>query len=290
MKHLFSATVFFLLLFTAQAQQVIRFPYKAAGTDLKWNPKEGQKKSRFGNQMVHNVSVPTLIAYLPDPKIATGAALIIAPGGGFHLLSIDNEGTDMGEWCKKNGIAAFVLKYRLYPTGDDPEQEFFNRVQNGQAQMDSVVAPYIQLAVDDGLSAIAYVRENAAKFKIKTDKIGIVGFSAGGTVAAGAALQFTSAKDKPNFVAPVYPALHVLDPNAKPDPTIPVFLSVTSDDFFKFQLLCLDFYRRCNVAGVPVEMHIYEKGQHGHGMKKQGYTSDDWITAFRHWMKMKKFI
>ncbi len=290
MKKLAAAIVLSLLLHATQAQQVISFPYKAAPADLKWSAKEGQKKSRFGNQMVHNVVVPTLLAYLPDAGTATGAALVIAPGGGFHMLSIDNEGTDVAEWCKKNGIAAFVLKYRLYPTGDNPEQEFFDKIQKSQSDMDKEMGPYIQLAIADGLSAIAFLRENAAKYHVNPDKIGIVGFSAGGTVTAGAALQFSGAKDKPNFVAPIYPALHVLDPQAKMDPSIPVFLSVTTDDFFKFQLQCLDFYRKCNLAGVPVEMHIYEKGQHGHGMRKQGLTSDDWITAFQAWMKMHGYL
>ena len=275
--------------FQSNAQQVIPIPAVPAEKNMNWKGSEQEQKSKLAGHIVYNVSAPTLTAYIPEPSIATGTALVIAPGGGFHFLTIDNEGIDLAQWCIKHGIAAFVLKYRLVPTGDDPVQEFFAKVQKNQHEMDLANAPYVKLAVEDGLSAISYLRENAVKYNINPDKIGIIGFSAGGAVAAGAALETDSKKNQPNFAAPIYPALHVLDGQSKLNKEIPTFIVVTSDDFFKFNILCADFYKRCNQAGVPTELHIYEKGGHGFGMRKQSLPSDEWVNAFGSWMKSHGF-
>ncbi len=233
---------------------------------------------------VSNISEPTLTIYLPEASKANGTALIIAPGGGFHFLSIDNEGNHVAAWCVENGIAAFVLKYRLVPTGENPAQEFSEKLQKSQEEMDRTMAPYIALAKADGLAAVEHVRKHAEKYKVTPNQIGIMGFSAGGTVAAAAAYEYTSAENRPDFSAPIYPALHVVNTEEMPKKPMPLFIAVTSDDFFGFQTQTIDLYKQWNGAKQPIELHIYNEGQHGFGMKKQNLPSDRWIDAFGAWL------
>jgi acetyl esterase/lipase len=234
-------------------------------------------------EIVANVSTPTLTAYLPDPSVANGTALIIAPGGGFHLLSIDNEGIDVAKWCVRQGIAAFVLKYRLVPTGDDAGAEFFQKLQDRE-RMDADMKPVIALAKADGLAAIEHVRRNADQYKVSPDRIGIVGFSAGGTIAAAAAFEYTSVGNRPDFSAPIYPALHVVNKDKMPDKPMPMFIAVTADDMFGFQTTSVDLFKQWNAANQPIELHIYQKGGHGFGMQKQNLPSDHWIETFAYWL------
>lgn len=271
--------------------QIIPLSSKMANADIDiWKGGERTQISKWDQlPTVSNVSQPSLIVYQPEESKSNGTAMIIAPGGGFHLLSIDNEGNNVAKWCVKNGITAFVLKYRLVPTGEDPDKEFSEKLKNGQEEMDREMAPYIELAKADALAAIAYVRANAEKYNIKTDKIGIIGFSAGGTLAAAAGLEYTSEANRPDFIAPIYGALHVLDLTKIPAKPMPLFLAVASDDLFGFQNQAIDIYKTWNAAKVPAEIHIYEKGNHGFGMRKLNLPSDHWIETFRVWMKSNGF-
>ncbi len=204
-----------ILLFSfcfASAQQVIELNSLPNPPDINWENSEGE--SLFPNstdRILANVSKPTLTAYLPDAANANGTALIIAPGGGFHFLSIDNEGESVAKWCVEQGIAAFVLRYRLVPTFGNPMQEFMAKLEASQEDMDREMAPIIALANADGLAAIEHVRSHADDYGINPSQVGIVGFSAGGTVAAAAAFEYTSRANRPDFTAPIYAALHVVN-------------------------------------------------------------------------------
>lgn len=271
------------------SQVVIPLASIPAPEALRWpNPEKEGTAPDSKTRIISNVASPTLTAYLPAPETANGTALIIAPGGGFHLLAIDNEGADVAQWCVERGIAAFVLKYRLVPTGDDPVGEFIQKVQN-RDQMDKDMAPVIALAKADGLAAIEYVRTHAAEFNIKPDRIGIMGFSAGGTVAASAALEYTAAS-RPNFAAPIYPALHVVNTSKVPGDAPPLFIAATSDDNFGFHLQCTDLYNKWSAAGKSVEMHLYEQGGHGFGMRRQNLPSDKWIERFGEWLDTRGWL
>ncbi|WP_285655674.1 alpha/beta hydrolase [Allomuricauda sp. NBRC 101325] len=268
---------------------------KSIPTPKALNVYQGGERSQTsewdGLKTVSNVSQPSLTVYLPDASKAIGTALIIAPGGGFHTLSMDNEGRHLAEWCVEHGIAAFVLKYRLVPTGENPGQEFMENFQKkGQEQFDKDIAPYIELAKSDGMEAIAHVRANALKYQVDPSKIGIIGFSAGGTVAGAAALEFTSEENRPDFAAPIYAAMHVLDLDHVPNHPMPLFMAVTGDDFFGFQEQAIHLFQTYNAAKLPIELHLYEKGQHGFGMKTQNLTSDNWIRAFESWMVSHQFL
>ena len=215
-----------------------------ADEDMRWTGGvRSQGTPGDGSLTVSNISEPRLLAYLPDPAEATGTAIVIAPGGGFHFLAIENEGTHLAGWLRERGIAAFVLEYRLVPSGEHPRQEFMAKLQSGQEEMDRQSAPYIELAKADGKAAIAYLREHAGELNINPDRIGIVGFSAGGTVAAAAGLAYGSPEERPDFIAPIYGALHVLELSVVPREPMPLFLAVSSRDIFGFQRQSLDFFR-----------------------------------------------
>ena len=273
------------------AGRVIALPSRPNRPDMVWEGGERTQVSpQDGMRIVSNVSEPTLTVFLPEAGKANGAALVIAPGGGFHLLAIDHEGNDVAAWCTENGIAAFVLRYRLVPTGENPGQEFAEKLQRDQQEMDRQMAPYIDLAKADGLAAIAWVRAHAEEFGIHPDRVGIIGFSAGGTVAAAAALEYTSSADRPDFAAPIYGALHVLDLQKIPENPMPVFMAVSGDDFFGFQKQSIELFQAWNAARLPVELLIYEQGGHGFGMRKQGLPSDGWIDAFGTWLASHGFL
>lgn len=289
-QFLLLSLISFCCLSQAFSQKVIELKAVPAPADIVWKKAEAQKfLPDFNLEMVHNVSKPTLTAFLPDPAVANGTALVIAPGGGFHFLSINNEGNDVAKWCTKNGIAAFVLRYRLVPTGENPMAEFGQKVQQDQEKMDREMAPVIALANADGLAAIEYVRNHAAEYGVKPDRIGIMGFSAGGTVAAAAAFHHSEAS-RPDFSAPIYPALHVVDTSELPENPMPLFIAVTSDDVFGFQTQCTALYDQWNQAKQPIELHIYNNGGHGFGMRKQNLPSDRWIDAFSAWLDSFGFL
>lgn len=281
-----------MLVQTTFAQQVIEIKSIPAPDDIAWKQSEQIIPTPNGDEnIVANVSVPTLTVYLPSKEKANGTAMVIAPGGGFHMLAIDNEGTEVAKWCVEHGIAAFVLKYRLVPTSGDPVAEFRQKISTmGSAEMDKLITPLVTLSKADGLAAIKYVRENASEYDVQPNKIGIIGFSAGGSVAGAAAYEYTSAADRPDFAAPIYPALQVVDTSSLPENPMPMFIAVTGDDFFGFQSLSIEAFQQWNNAKQPVELHIYEKGGHGFGMRKQGLPSDQWINAFGAWLDQHDFI
>lgn len=280
------------LLQTVHAQEVITLESAPASADMVWErAEEVIEIPNTDDIIVANVSEPSITVYLPPKEKANGTALIIAPGGGFHMLSFTNEGTAVAKWCAEQGIVAFVLKYRLVPTHGNPLGEFREKISNqGSEQMDREIAPFVELAKADGLAAIEYVREHASEFGVQPDKIGIIGFSAGGSVAGAAAFEYEDASNRPDFSAPIYPALQVVDTSKMPEEPMPLFVAVTSDDTFGFQTLCTQLYNQWSGAGESMELHIYDKGGHGFGMRKQNLPSDKWIMAFGEWLDSKGLI
>jgi acetyl esterase/lipase len=269
----------------AQAQEVIPLPSVPTPADICWHTPERQYHSQIWNtEVITNVASPTLTVYRPDPAVATGVGLIIAPGGGFHALSINSEGIDVAKWCMEQGITAFLLKYRLVPSGEDGVLEFMQKMEKPDST-DKSTARLVALAKADGLAAMAYVRQHAAAWNLDPGRIGIMGFSAGGTVAAATVFEYASAAERPDFAAPIYPYMGGVNTAALPAGPMPLFIAVTSDDVFGFQTQCLDLYRQWNEARQPVELHIYDQGGHGFGMRRQGLPSDKWIEAFWGWLQ-----
>ncbi len=243
--------------------------------------------SQYGSRFARNVTFATLTPFLPDPTNASGAAVVVAPGGGFRTLSMDNEGWDVARALAKRGVAAFVLKYRLNQTPADMAgfqrsmAEMFSNTGSrpprpNQEQMALRFAPQIE----DSRAAFALIRSRATKWKIDPTRIGMVGFSAGAMLTMATALVGEDAK--PAFIGNIYgPLTSVSVPADAP----PLFVALAADDPF-FAGSGFGLIESWRSAKKPVEFHYYEQGGHGFGMYPKKTTSTDWFNAFTHWLTM----
>ncbi|MDX2247509.1 MAG: GDSL-type esterase/lipase family protein [Bacteroidia bacterium] len=239
--------------------------------------------------MIYNVADPTITAYLPPYYLATGTAVIIAPGGAFHTLSINSEGVEVAKWLNTLGIAAFVLKYRVARSyTDDPVKELSEKMGDFK-KLDEENAPIIPLAMADGLAAVKYVRDHAAEMDINPHKIGFMGFSAGGTLTMSVVYNATD-ESRPDFVAPIYayePA--IIGATVPANPT-PIFVAVAGDDQLGMMPFSLNIYQKWKNAGQPAELHVYEKGGHGFGMRTQNLPADTWYERFGEWLRSQGYL
>ena len=257
-----------------------------------------------GITRVKNVTNPALYMYQPKDK-TSDASVIICPGGGYSILAIDHEGYEIAGWFASRGITAFVLKYRL------PQTNLFE---------DAEIRP-----LQDAQQAIRVVRKNAAKYGVSPNKIGIMGFSAGGHLASTASTHFntqigeitdTGISVRPDFSILIYPVItfdetvthsgsrgNLLGENPSSGKiefysndlqvtgtTPPTFLISTTDDGVSPENSIL-YYQACRKYKVPVEMHIYEKGGHGYALKKKGLGPvESWHDRLEDWMKERKLM
>lgn len=258
---------------TALHAQVINiWPGVAPGSEH-WNQKEVTIPNTPVGTVVMDVVTPTLTAYLPEPSKATGTGIIIAPGGAFVALTMSLEGADVAHWLQRRGIAAFVLKYRVV-----------EKKQEGIPEMNMDTAGRYGIA--DGIQALAVVRRHAAEWHLQPDRIGMLGFSAGGMVVSGATLQADRAR-RPSFAAMIYGAPFGAMPSI-PHALPPVFLAWADDDKVALQPV-LRFRDALLAAGIKPELHAFSAGGHGFGMKKQGTSSDYWIDIFYTWLAANGF-
>lgn len=271
----------------SQNEVISLYTGKVPGSET-WNWSEAENtKNDWGLRVVYNVANPTLTVFKPEEGKANGTSVIIAPGGAFRALSIDNEGYDVAKWLVKKGVTCFVLKYRLIKSNTtDPVKEM-NEIW-GSPTFDKQNMELIPLAIADGRAAIAYVRANANEFKLDPNRIGIMGFSAGGTVTAGTAYGYTEA-NKPNFIAPVYAffpkALQgKLEQNAPP-----AFILAASDDQLDLASHSVDLYSQWLANKQQAELHLYAKGGHGFGMSAQKPTNT-WTDRFADWLEMNNWL
>jgi acetyl esterase/lipase len=273
-----------------QAQKIIPLYNGIAPGSETWNWQEQESSNNlFNTHVVYNVVNPTLTAYLPDPALATGTAVVICPGGAFHTLSIESEGSDVAKWLNKKGVAAFVLKYRLvHSLNDDPVKELMSKmadIKRLDQENDSVVT----MAVADGKKAVEYVRSHAAEYNINPSRIGLMGFSAGGTVTMGVGFTYTPA-NRPDFLAPVYAYMGALKNTVVPKDAPPIFICAATDDQLGFASQSSGLYNNWIAAGKPAELHIYAKGGHGFGMRKQNLPVDTWIERFGDWLNLQGLL
>ncbi len=200
-------------------------------------------------------------------------------------LSINNEGIDVAKWLAAKGVTAFVLKYRLAHTGEDATQEF-QQMWNDKPKFRQMLANTVPASISDGLTAVGYVRKHASDWNISPEKVGIVGFSAGGTVAAAVALRY-SPEARPAFVAPIYGGASMFKDDAVPADAPPIFLAAASDDQLGLSGDSVSLYEKWTTAHKSAELHMYARGGHGFGMRKQGLPSDEWIERFWDWLQME---
>jgi acetyl esterase/lipase len=271
------------------------WPGKAPGSE-QWSNRESIARSPSGDRVITNVSEPTLTVFLPDTAIATGAAAVIAPGGALRVLGFDNEGVKVAEWLNEHGIAGFVLKYRtlqqepsaprgplpgMPAPGSAPRQELV--IVNGNANPapgDVALREVLELAVADAQAALALVRSRAAEWRVDPNRVGIIGFSAGGGVAVGTALAAKS-DASPDFLVSVYgPSLE--DVNV-PAHAPPLFVAVGATHF-NVTNGCLALFAAWKAAGKPAEIHVYDGISAGFGMTKRGHPVDGWTERLHEWL------
>jgi acetyl esterase/lipase len=267
---------------TIGAQEIVSLPYENP-ENVSWNGNEKAFFSTIWNtEVVCNVSVPTMEVFRPDAGIANGTSVIIAPGGGLYALSIESEGNLVAKWLNEKGITAFVLKYRLVPSENDGVQEISELSMNNPEEITRMVGAVIPFSVADGLNAIKYVRENASSLGVAKDKIGFMGFSAGGAVTMGVAYNY-NAETRPDFLVPVYAWTDAMPVQQVPENAPPMLVICASDDPLGLAPGSIALYTSWLDAKLPVGLHMYSKGGHGFGMKKQGLPSDSWIARFYDW-------
>lgn len=249
------------------------------------NPEAWHKQ--YGSHFARNVTVATLTPFLPDPAKASGAAVVVAPGGGFRTLSMENEGWDVARALAEKGVAAFVLKYRLNQTPADMDEfaESMRQMFSGSAppprrpdpeQMLAAIAPQLE----DARAAFALIRKRAAEWRVDPNRIGMVGFSAGAMLTMATVTAGGDAK--PAFVGNIYGPLM---PMEVPADAPPLFIALAADDpfFANAGYGLIDSWR---AAKRPVEFHLYEQGGHGFGMYPKETTSTGWFDAFVRWIGM----
>lgn len=266
----------------AEQQVISLYEGKPSGSETWTYPEKESTKNIFQTRLVYNVSEPSLTVF--QPKQPNGTALIICPGGGFHCLSIDSEGHEVAKWFAKKGVTCFVLKYRLVECKtNDPGLELLSKVNWPEEEVTEIVT----LATADGLTAIEHVRRNAKELSIDPQRIGMIGFSAGGTLAVSVAYNGTS-DTRPDFLAPIYAKYDwVVDRSEVPDDLPPIFLLAATDDQLGLAADSVEIYQKWLAAKKPAELHLYAQGGHGFGMRKQKFPSDRWIELFATWMESR---
>ncbi len=275
--------------FSTYAQEIISLPFDKI-EDVKYKNKEKQYFSnQWGVQVVTNVSKPNLIVYQPSEDKRNGTAVIIAPGGGLYGLSINSEGIDVANWLVSKGITAFVLKYRLVPTGEDGAAEINELFVSNPELMLKRVAKVMPYSIQDGLNAVDYVRKNAKKYGVQSDKIGFMGFSAGGAVTMGVAYNCV-ASNQPNFLVPVYPWTTAMPVKAPADNASPMLIICATDDPLDLAGGSIELYNAWHQKKISVALQMFSQGGHGFGMVAKGLPSDKWIERFYDWAVAEKFV
>jgi acetyl esterase/lipase len=279
-----------------QAQEIVKlYPDSIPNAKPTTLPDVPQNPTGLVRRSIH----PTLEVYLPEKEKANGAAVVICPGGGYSVIVYDGEGVTTAKEFAKNGVAAFVLKYRL------PNDSF---------EVNKTIAP-----LQDAQQAIKMVRDHAAKWNVDTNKVGIIGFSAGGHLASTEATHYQKAlienksntNLRPDFLMVVYPVISMEDSLTHADSrrqllgnnpskqlmdeysnelqvneqTPPTWITHAADDKVVDVDNSVRFFEQLRHHGVPVEMHIYPKGGHGFVFRQKG-----WMEPLFLWMRNNKWI
>ena len=245
-----------------------------------------------GTKFVRNVSQASITPFIPEPAKATGAAMIIAPGGGTVVLQMEREGYSVARWLNQRGIAAFVLKYRLVPTPADSRafldtlQRLVPPYEGGPVISQKQAADEEAATLQDGLEAIRYVRSHASQWRISPERIGIIGFSAGAYTSLGVALK-SNADSKPNLVAPIYGALPggVTVTASAP----PAFIVGATDDPQVPAAENVRTYMSWLQGKAPAELHLFQNGGHGFGAEPRRRGSDQWLQLLDRWLRENGF-
>jgi endo-1,4-beta-xylanase len=264
-----------------RADEILLWPNGAPGSEGKTNEEMVRIAAPGGDHVISHVHKPSIRVYLPSPDKATGAAVIVVPGGGHSELWIDHEGYNVARWLSEHGVAAFVLKYRLA------------RETNSTYTVDGD-------EMADMRRSIRLVRSRAAEWGIQTDRLGVVGFSAGGELAYKAAMSFDSGvpdapdpidrqSSKPDFQGLIYPGNSKGIVPAANSP--PVFLACGNNDRPDISQGLATVYLKFKQVNVPAELHIYAGVGHGFGLRPTttGPVAK-WIDRYYEWLGERGFL
>jgi acetyl esterase/lipase len=283
--YVITTALILMVAFVSAQQKVIPLYNGPAPGSETWTWSEAVMTDK---PVVYNVSKPTLTVYAPEAGKSNGAAIVICPGGGFQFLSINKEGYDVAKWLAKKGVTCFVLKYRVvHSNSTDPITEFNAKIGKKEFQDENVAT--IPLCVADGRAAIAYVRTHASEFKVDPDRIGIMGFSAGGTVTSSTLFTYTP-ENRPNFAAPIYPFFPRPMIGTVASDAPPIFIVAATDDGFGLAPHSVELYSQWIANKHDAELHMYARGGHGFGMDSQHLPTDTWIERFAEWLDVQGFL
>ncbi len=272
----------------AASQQVIPlYPGPAPGSPPATYPEKDYFSKVWNAEVVSNVTRPSLTLFKPSPELKNGTAIVICPGGGFMGLSIASEGTDVAKYLTARGVTAFVLKYRVAHTEGDAAEDFHTLMAD-PPKFEALLKQTEPLSVADGLAAVTYVRQHASQWGVSPDRVGIIGFSAGGAVTAEVATRYAP-EGRPAFVAPIYAGGMLQDPPVPADAP-PMFIAAATDDSLQLAPVSVALYQKWTAANKSAELHMYAKGGHGFGMQKQNIPTDHWIDRFADWLKLEGFL
>ncbi len=265
----------------ADPQVIFLWPNGAPGSEGKTADETVRIAAPGGDHVVASIHRPSITVYLPSKETATGAAVVIAPGGGHSELWMDHEGYNVAQWLAGHGVAGFVLKYRLAR----------EKGSTYKIEVDSLA---------DIQRAIRTVRSRAAEWGVQPDRIGVMGFSAGGELAALAATRFDngteSASDpidrissKPSFQALIYPAIPRDIQLSKETP--PAFLACGENDRQNISQGLPELYLALKKAGASAELHVYTATGHGFGLRATTRgPATTWPDRFRDWLEARGFL
>jgi dienelactone hydrolase len=274
-----------------EVKEIPLYSGSAPGSDA-WDWSERAVTSKSGLPMAQDVVRPVLLHYPAEKGRGVGTAMIVAPGGGFRTLMMSYEGIDIARRLNAMGVDAFVLKYRLLYTGPDaprgtvhdaraardrPRRVTVKGVYKAQTGQDLVT-----LAADDGKQAVRLVRERAEEFGVRKNRVGIIGFSAGGIVSTEA--LFGPAETRPDFAAIIYGVGEIKE---LPNPTPPLFLAAAADDESAVNR-SIELFTTYRQGKGPAELHIFQMG--AHGFVNKGGGADHFMDRLEEWLAANKLL
>lgn len=252
-----------------EPRTILLWPNGAPGSEGKTEV-EAVRVTPDGEHVVSKIHQPSMLAYLPSKESATGAAVVIAPGGGHRELWMDHEGYNIAKWLSAHGVAGFVLKYRLA------------REQGSTYTIEGT-------SLGDMQQAIRLVRKNAAEWGVNPDRVGVMGFSAGGELAALAATRYREPQERPSFQALIYPAIPADMKLSKETP--PAFLACGENDRENIAQGLPQLYIATKKAGATAELHVYSGVGHGFGVRDRTRGAvAGWPSRFHEWLDSRGFL